>query len=241
MIRSKLGLLGLCAIVFGVMAFAAGSAQAEATAKWLILTSGGVVKTGTELPASVAGTIENKDGSLLTKVIGLAVRVLCETATLTGVKLEKEGSLTNGGKVTFGGCETFVSGKLEIACKPNSPGAASGTIATNAGKGLAVLIGGAKRTLIEPSVAGGAFATIEWAEECVLPTTPIFGKLYIKDCKGDTAFGEHLVKHLIEEDTVNSKLWAISDTAEHLETSIDGSAEVFLTGAHEGLKWGGDV
>jgi len=241
MIRSKLGLLGLCAVVFGVMAFAAGSAQAEATAKWLILTSGGVNKTGAELPAEVLGTLENNDGSLLTKVIGLSVRVLCTQATLTGVKLEKEGSLTNGGKVTFTGCKTFIGGSEETACVPKSPGAALGTIATNAGKGLAVLIGGAKRTLIEPSVVGGPFATIEYGEECVLPTTPIYGKLYIKDCKGDTAFSEHLVKHLIEEDTVNTKLWAISDTAEHLETHIDGSAEAFLTGTHKELKWGGDV
>jgi hypothetical protein len=49
------------------------------------------------------------------------------------------------------------------------------------------------------------------------------------------------VEHLWEEDTVNSKLWAISDTAEHLETSLDGSLLTFLTGAHVGLKWGGDV
>jgi hypothetical protein len=227
--------------VFSLMALGVSSAQAEPTAKWLILTSGGVVKTGAELPSQVIGEIENKDGSLLTKVIGLSVRVLCETMTLEGLKLEKEGSLTKGFTALFGGCETFINGKLEAACEPFSAGEPLRSIKTNKLKGLAVLIGGAKRVLIEPEVAGASLVLIQFHEECVLPDLTIFGKLYIKDCKGDAAFSEHLVKHLIEEDTVNSRMWVISDTAEHLETSLDGSAEVFLTGPHTGLRWGGDV
>jgi hypothetical protein len=38
MSRTKLGLLGLCAVVFGLMAFST-AAQAEVGAKWLILDS----------------------------------------------------------------------------------------------------------------------------------------------------------------------------------------------------------
>jgi hypothetical protein len=181
MIRSKLGLLGLCAVVFGMMAFAASAAQAESTAQWLILNSSGQLKTGGELKSQLVAKIENEDGTLLTKVIGLSVKVLCKSATLEGVFLEKEGSLTNGGKVDFGGCETFVNNVLEPVCTPRSPGGAFGLIRTNALKGLAVLVAGDKRIRVQPSVAGGSFVSIEFGEECVLPIAPIFGELYFKD------------------------------------------------------------
>ncbi len=52
MTRTRLGLLGLCAMVFGLMAFGATGAQAEVGAKWLILTLE-ESKTGAELHASV--------------------------------------------------------------------------------------------------------------------------------------------------------------------------------------------
>jgi hypothetical protein len=240
MIRSRRGLLGLCAVVLGVMAFVASAAQAESTAKWLIL-KGTTAVDAAFLPATVVGELENKHGTLLTKIIGLSVGILCEGVTFSGVTLIGQGSLPAGAQFIFSGCTVTIGGKKEAACTPKGGGGALGTIKTNKGKGLAVLIGGAKRILFEPETKEGPFATIEFGEECVLPTAPIFGKLYIKDCKGDIAFAEHFEKHLWEEDTVNSKLWAISDTAEHLQTSLDGSLEAFLAGEHKGLKWGGDV
>src|SRR4051794_7719385 len=103
MTRSKPALIGLCAVVLGVMAFAAGAAQAEVGAKWLILNSLGQVKTGSELPALLEGEIENKTASLLAKVLGISIQILCTAETLVGVKLEGEGSLTNGGKVKYTG------------------------------------------------------------------------------------------------------------------------------------------
>ena len=52
MIRSRFGLMGLCAVVFGVMAFGATSAQATVGAHWWILNSAGTVKTDAgSLPA----------------------------------------------------------------------------------------------------------------------------------------------------------------------------------------------
>jgi hypothetical protein len=242
MIRAKLGLLVLCVSVLGMTTVSASAARAEVGSKWLILTSGGVVKTGTELPAPLAGEVENKDVSILTKILGFSTRYLCTGMTFSGTKLEQEGSLTKGGKIIFTGCKGFISNKEETSCAPHSPGAAVGTIETNKLKFLLVLIGGAKRVRVESEVEGGAFVTIEsGGEECVLPKIPIFGKLYFKDCKGDTALSEHLEVHLWEEDTVNSRIWVINDTAEHLETSIDGSFLIFLTGADKGLRWGGDV
>jgi hypothetical protein len=56
MMRTKLVLLGLCVVLVGMMAFSASGAQA---AKWLILTSGGVVKTGEELKSEIKGELES--------------------------------------------------------------------------------------------------------------------------------------------------------------------------------------
>jgi hypothetical protein len=48
----------------------------------------------------------------------------------------------------------------------------------------------------------------------------------------------NLVKHLVEIGPL-TELWAISKTAEHVVTVL-GSSWVFLTGAHEGLKFSAD-
>ncbi len=75
---------------------------------------------------------------------------------------------------------------------------------------------------------------------CTLPTEvnePIKGVLWIKDCENMEQL--HLVEHLIIESTAHGKtLFIGSDTAEHLEASLEGSTWVKLSGAHAGLKWG---
>jgi hypothetical protein len=240
MIRTRLGLLGLCAVVLGVMAFSASAAQAEAGAKWLIL-SGGVAKTGEELPAAVDGSLENNDGSLLSKIVGIKTKFLCTGAKLIEVKLEGTGSLTNGGKVKFTGCATYLNEELAPECETHSAGQPAGTIVSNAGKGLLVLhepSAGVKEgvTRIEPK-EGETFVTLTLGELCPIGNkVPIIGKLFVKDCEGKLT--THLVNHLIEELKALTTLWTISKTAEHVAT-IDGSALVFLTGAHAGLAWGG--
>jgi hypothetical protein len=237
MIRSKLGLLGLCAVVVGIMAVSASAAQAEAGANWLILTSGGAVKTGAELHAAVIGSLENNTGSLLSRVLGINVQILCTAATLVGVSLEGTGSLTNGGKVKFSGCSVDLNGAAAPECAVHSAGQPVGTVETLAGKGLLVLIGGVGRTLIEPK-EGETFANLNMGEECPIgENIPVRGKLVIKDC--ENKLSTHLVTHLIEEDTVNSDLWVLNKTEEHKAT-IDGSALASLTGAHAGLAWAGD-
>ncbi len=167
MIRSRLGLLGICAVVLGLMAFST-SAQA---AKWLILTSGGVVKTGEELTAELKGEIENADAALLSKILGIKVRILCTAGTLVGVSLEGAGKLTTGGKVKFTGCKTFLtpSGKAEEenkSCEPKTTGTALGTVETNKGKGQLVLHEAKTGlTVVEPET-GTAFATLEMSATC---------------------------------------------------------------------------
>jgi hypothetical protein len=259
MIRTRLGLLGLCAVVLGVMAFSAGAAQAEPKSVWLILTLNEKkevtgLKTGAELPAEVQGSLENNDGSLLSKIVGIKVKFLCTNATLVGVKLEGEGKLTEGGKVKFTGCATYLNEELAPECETHSAGQPVGTILSNEGKGLLVLhtfkideVKNAKGeiekielkegvTRIEPKTPE-TFVTLTLGAACPIGNNvPIIGKLYVKDCEGKVE--EHRVIHLIEELKALTTLWTISKTAEHVAT-IDGSALVFLTGPHLNDPWGG--
>jgi hypothetical protein len=231
MLRSKLGLLSLCALALGLMAFASSASAAE----WLILNSEGKVKTAAELPAAVVGELENNDGTLLSKLSGIAFSVLCTAATLKETKLEGSGKLSTGGSVLFEGCTV----PTPSGCTVHSPGKATGTIESNKGKGVLESSG---ETKIEPETAGGAFAELKFeGATCTLPTEvneAIKGVLWIKDCQGKVE--THLEKHLIEESKAHGHtLFIGSDTAEHLETSIDGSALVKLTGTgHVGLSWG---
>jgi len=233
MLRSKLGLLSLCALAFGLMAFAS-SAQAS---EWLILNSKGETIEAKNLTASVELELEGKMGTLLTKLSGLAVSVLCTAAGLEATSLKGSGTLSEGGRVTFTGCTVPVpTGEI---CTVKSKGGTVGTIVTLEGKGQLEPGGSTK---ISPK-SGETFAELVFeGAKCTLPTEvsePIKGVLWIKDCEG--LVKSHLKEHLIIEDTSKGHtLWIGSDTAEHLETSIDGSAWARLSGAHAGLLWAGD-
>jgi hypothetical protein len=233
MIRSRLGLkvLGLCAMVLGLMAFAS-AAQA---AKWLI--------NGTDaaaLKAGVTATIEGASASLLTTVLSKSVEIKCTAANLLGVSLEGEGKVTEGGKVEFNGCTTAVGGEVQAACKPKAGGGELGKIITNEGKGQLVLheeAGGTKvgLTRIEPKT-GETFVTIELGEKCAIgETLPTRGKLFLKDPN----VGTSSVTHLISEGPLTD-LWVLNKTAEHKAT-IDGSATVALITPHSGVSWSGDA
>jgi hypothetical protein len=233
MLRSKLGLLSLCALALGLMAFASSASAAE----WLILTENEkhelFVKTATELNASVVGELEGT-GKLLTKLVSIPITIGCTGATLTETKLIGGGKLSTGGSVTFSSCTV----ETPSTCQVKSKGAAIGTIASTKGKGVLESNG---ETKIEPETAGGPFAELIFSgASCTLPTEvveKVSGVLWIKDCEGKVE--THLEKHLIVESTAHGHtLFIGSDTAEHLETSLDGSAWVKLSGAHAGLKWG---
>jgi hypothetical protein len=237
--RSRLSLLGLCAVIFGVMAMSTSSAQAALS--WLVLNSAGT--EAKELKALVEGKNETLWLSLLEHVIGLRIELVCMKFTLAGINLEAGGTLTTGGKVRFEECEVWslkANGELEtlLECKPHSSGLPAGTIDTNKGKGALVLhelAGGGKEVLIkiEPEV-GTTFATI-LTEGCALPeANSINGVIYLKDGEGKATV--HALEHLIEQGPLTS-LFIGKDTAEHLESAIDGSLWLFVSGAHVGLKW----
>jgi len=268
MLRSRLGLLGLCAVVLGVMAMSASSAQAALS--WLVLNKAeppvateivlkeivkdkngkGEVIAELQIPnllVTLTGKIDSADLTLLTKLLGKKFAITCTNFETEGIHLAPEGKLTEGGKVVFTGCEAYGKGILEepLGCKVHSAGRAAGTVASKEGKGELVLHTFATHepgkvelkevlTKIEPKAVGGDFGTF-LTEECVLPeANPVKGVLYVKDNLGKAT--NHELEHLIVQGPLTS-LYVGAHTAEHLETSIDGSAWVGLTGAHVGLKW----
>jgi hypothetical protein len=222
-------LMAFVAIVFGGMAFGASAAQAESGAHWNVE---GIPISGTLV---VEGQAEiESNGILLTKVGASTIEITC--TAIKGVSLSLEESGSGSGKAHVEGCTTKLNGNLANNCKPKSPGATSGLIETNALDGLIKLhelAGGAKDDLLEllPS-AGTAFVTIELGVLCAIGNKfDITGKGFVKDGTNEGLVEK--VKHLVEEGPLTALLFG-SNAA-----TIDGSAFIFLTGAHAGLNVSG--
>jgi hypothetical protein len=236
--RTKLGLLGLCAVVVGIMSMSAGAAQG-ATLSWLILNS-----AGTEAKELKAELIGEKDSTHLTldgEIAGLKVAITCTNFTLSGVNLEAGGTLTTGGKVVFTGCGVYHSAPLTEPfkeCEVKTAGTAFGTIETGKGKGKLELVGTKLLTRIEPEAGStGTFASLQFNETCVL-TSPsvVHGTLFLEDCEGLAT--THALKHLVQADQTNSALYVGGHSTKQLEvTKLLGSGWILLTGAHKGLKF----
>ena len=136
----------------------------------------------------VEGETDSTDLTLLTHELGRAIAITCSNFELVGVNLEKEGTLTPGGKIRFTGCEAYGSGALgePLGCEISSPGTAPGSqsIESNAGKGALLLHEvepGVTElvTKIEP-LEGTTFVTI-FAEECILPDrTQLMANFFLK-------------------------------------------------------------
>jgi hypothetical protein len=239
MIRPKLRLLGLSAIVFGVMAMSAGSAQAKLF-QWITLaTPGG---PATELKVDIASDPDSKDRSLVAHLLGKLFWITCTSMSLKGVSLEVLGTLTEGGKAVFAGCEAYGKGPLTeaLGCHVHSTGKAAGTVETSELKG-ATLLHEVKAGETEPVVkiepkTGETLATF-LTEECVMPeSNPVRGKLFLRDCEKKAPV--HLVRHLFASHESLTKLWIGAHSAEHLSTFVEGSDWIKLTGSHFGMEWG---
>jgi hypothetical protein len=255
MTRTRLGLLGLCAMVFGLMAFGATGAQAEVGAKWLILNAKGELKTGAELHAAI--NLEQEVPAVLhSEILKIKTLFLCTTAKVENALLQEEGIIgkeviTNaeglkegrGSQVKFSGCTTDLNGSPASECTPTDPVGGVGTIVTKLGHALLKLHkleSGTLDDLLEilPDTGlEGEFAAIKLPLACPIGTNvPVKGRLFLKDCENLAL--THLVKHLVESGPL-TRLYTISDTPEHAATLL-GSAWGFLTGLHEGLKFSGD-
>lgn len=247
MVRSKFGLkaIGLCALMLGLMAAAGSSlAQAETGAQWGYMDGATLKILAAPLEPSVGGTLENNHATLLSEALKGKFDVLCTSFTPENTKLIPGGKAK--GLLTFHGCKILFKGVVQGSCEPNAEGTHPGLIKTLELKGLIVLhtLGdGTKHQLVEfTPETGTAFAHIETGKLCSFGENILVGgKFFIKDCgvvNGLNAFTHHLKEHLIEEFLPLTKLWIFNDTPEH-KAEIDGSAKVFLTGAHVNFLWAG--
>jgi hypothetical protein len=225
---------------FSLIAFATVSAQAEVGATWDL--NGVPLAAGLE--PSVKGTIENKTGTLLTKIGGAEVEILCTTMETKEFKLKVAGKAL--GLLTFTGCLTRLNKVLSKDCEPldfSGGKAIPGIILSLELEGLIVLHLVTPNSAVEPLVrlipdspGANAFAHIEFGEFCALPEDVLIGGEYVlKDCKN--LFKTSQKVHLVEEHSL-THIWAISQTPEHT-AHIDGSAELELSGAEAGMNWSG--
>jgi hypothetical protein len=248
MTRTKLGLLSLCVVAFGLMAFGATGAQAEGN--WLILNAVGIVKTGVELPAVLElekdKNVEGVEHFVIhSEVLHIKTLYLCSNIKLQNAKIFGVGAIgkgpgeESGARLLLSGCKTFLNGAVAPECEPKSSEGA-GTILTSAIHGLALLhqlaVSGVKDDVIKilPD-AGETYAVVETGAAC--PTgskVPLLGELTLQDCQSLALV--HLIKHLLEPFEPLTKLWVISKTTEHVATLL-GSAWAFLGGEHKNLEW----
>ena len=242
MIRTKLGLLGLCAVVFGLMAFST-SAQATVGAKWLILTSGGVLKEGATLHPSVNVETDSSTLVLHTEILKIKTLFLCTAVKAVEAKLLAEGSIgkeagvVSGSKLLISGCTTDLNGVAAPECTPSDPIDGKGAIVTKPLHALLVLGTSGEDLLEAIPDSGKTYTTVVLPAACPIGTSvPVIGTLRLKD--GENLMLTHLVKHLVEPGPGTS-LYTISETAEHASTFL-GSEWAFLTGEHVGLQWSGD-
>jgi hypothetical protein len=212
--------------MLGVMAISAGTANASLFT-WEALNGSGPVK----------GEKDSADLTLVTHLLKRLFWITCTSFKLVGISLEVEGKLTEGGKVLFEGCEAYGKGALTeaLGCNVHSTGKAAGTIETNELKGELVLheLGGGGTELLTKVLpkTGETLGEIT-TEGCIMPAkNPVKGVLYLKD--GEKKAEAHLAKHLVEVGPLTS-LNVGAHSAEHLETSIEGSVWVSLDGANWG-------
>jgi hypothetical protein len=224
----RLAILALCLIAMvGLIAFA--TAQAESTPLWTLSSSDEV---GPILPVELAGKVE-KTLNLLTKIAGIKVGVSCTKLTLDKALLEAEGKGT--GTLLFSGCQVLLNGVTSAPCEPKNKGTEKGVIASTALKGQLVLHESATLTRIEPQT-GTVLAQIEMSEACPIGENDwVFGVFYAKDSSGE--FEVLKEAHTVEEGPL-TKVWVISDTAEH-KTTFDGSVSLSPAGAHLQRGWNG--
>jgi len=233
-------------------------ALAEAGSQWLVLTSGGAIKTTNELPVSVTGKIgAGSKEALLTKIAGVKVEKSCTTVETIGLKLEGESSIAAGAKLKFTGCKMFLNGVESKACVPHTSGAPAGTLETTKLRGdlgLHFLLNAKGEKIKDEKTGevilhgpiqlipevGETYMTLELGEECSIgEKVPIIGTFYAHDVGNKSGIETHQVEHVIEEGP-GTAVWVISKTEEH-KVILDGSAALTLSGAHIGLKWSGMI
>ena len=234
--RPATRLVGLFALMIGLMAVSVPAAQAEPGAYWEV--GGTKIEGASELLPKIGLKKDVPNIIFLLKISGSKIELSCTEIKMVNGLLHKLGNIT--GKLHFGNCITKMNGS-EASCKPHSPGAELGLIETNALVGLLKLHaeGAIKEDLLEllPQV-GETFLTfvlgVEGKEECLflLGKNEIKGKVFLKDCQNELLTNK--AEHLFEEQKALSKLLFAGTPF-----TIDGSFLAFLEGVHASQLWSG--
>jgi hypothetical protein len=260
--RPGLKLLGLCALMTGVMAISTtGVAQGETGACWgYIEHVSSPLKCfgetiGGPLEARPVVSIENTAGmhpSAATLLFGkVNLEITCVwVSIIEGGTLSANGSILLG-RLEFGGCFSRKSAEkgLELlpTCYPDDPIAGVGRIRTEKGTGLIVLHNGEPVVKLSPD-SGTTLAVIKLQKECpVAEEIVVTGHLVLQDRPLSIALGDpenktakeqfekHVLTHLIREFPGLHLM-----RAEGITLTIDGSANVSLEGQHNALQWAGN-
>lgn len=234
-------LIGLFALLVGLMAFSATAAQAEIGAYWEV--GGTKIEGASELLPKINAKNDTPTMVILISMGLSKIEFSCTAIEIANGLLHKLGSAT--GNLRFKGCVTKLNGKTQGACTPHSTGAELGVIETNSIYGLLKLHKEAesevKRDLIQLSPLGesAVFMTLELGpkgkSECLLllGEIPIEGKIFLKDSLNELLVNK--LEHLFEEDRPLNGLFFGGS-----RVTIDGSFWAFLEGKpHGGMEWSG--
>lgn len=185
------------------------------------------VKITNALDVEGQAELDSPNVILLTKVGLSKIEISCTALKFTPhALLEESGSGKGRGGVE--GCITKLNGTVAKACTPKSPGAPSGFVETNLVKAQIV---GESTVELKPET-GSTFVTLELGASCAIGNKiEITGKIFVIDCKNEGSVD--LLIHLVEVGPSSSILFGANPA------TIDGSANVFLIGAHKGMKVSG--
>ena len=235
--KRGLGVLGVVAVLLGLIALMSISARAEVGANWKVKSANVTEKLspsiGIKEIEKISGT-EEKYVGILTNLGEEKLDFRCTGLSAIGAKLEPEGRITSGMKFKFSGCITVISGKFAFGCNPFYEGKEKGVIVTQALKGLLGLHEGKQSLVSFEPVKGPTFLAVEFSEACIFGVSgrpwPFNGKLTLKD----SALGTESVTHLFVEGPLSNL--ALEGTA---PTTFCGSVVWELTGEHKGQSWSG--
>jgi len=235
MTRTRFGLLGLCVAIFGVMAFSASAAQGAAT--WLVEHN---VLPEALLP-TLDANLDGGDGTLLGTLVGIKFHILCKELKLNETHLVAPAKVL--GFVVFTKCEVLellADNTTMLLTKCNIP---EGKVTSVKSIGSIILHEGNGAVEFKPEV-GTTFATINMGPECPIgENVKVGGVFRVRDCV-PSEFLTDKVTHLIESPKLGLNASGESNELflngnKKILATVDGSANVFLTGVHSGLTFAG--